>query len=181
MSVLDNEKRNNLRQDMINCQVNCSDSNDRRSEWRMIASVEGSQGCLYHPTIRNVETRQRHWVNEFNICFPNVDIEIRLGREMGTRGWWTSCLRGQILRDSPSKWPMISLGKWGREICGADFQRTQQTVLNNVLISWPSTCLDKTHYWAMIRESLSVFILGMFFCFWQEQVALNFLSCCQHL
>ena len=60
MSVPNNEKRNNLRQDMINCQVNCSDSNDRRSEWRMIASAEGSQGWLYHPTIRNVETRQRH-------------------------------------------------------------------------------------------------------------------------
>lgn len=59
MSVLDNEERDNQRQDMINCQVNCSDSNDKRSEWRMIASVKGNQGWLYHPTIRNVETRER--------------------------------------------------------------------------------------------------------------------------
>ena len=85
MSVLDNERRDNLRQDMINCQVNCSDSNDRRSERRMIASVEGSQGCWYHPTIRNVETRQRHWVNEFNICFPNGDIENKAGKGDGNQ------------------------------------------------------------------------------------------------
>lgn len=39
MSDLDSERRENLRQDMINCQVNCSDSNDERSEQRMIASV----------------------------------------------------------------------------------------------------------------------------------------------
>lgn len=124
--------------------------------------------------------RDIEWMSLISVSQMEI-LKIRLGREMGTRGWWTSCLRGRILRDSPSKWQMISLGKWGREICGADFQRIQLMILYNVLISWPSTCLEKTHYWAMIRESLSVLTLGMFFCFWKEQLALNFLSCCQHL
>lgn len=86
MLVLDNERSDNLRQDMINCEVNCSDSNDKRSERRMIASVQGNQGRLSHPTIRSVETRQGQQVNEFNICFSKGDIEKnKAGKEDGNQ------------------------------------------------------------------------------------------------
>jgi hypothetical protein len=47
MSFVDDKGRDNPRQSMINCQLNYSDSSDKRSEWRMIASVQGNQeGCI---------------------------------------------------------------------------------------------------------------------------------------
>lgn len=111
MSVLDSERGDNLRQDMINCQGNCSDSNDQRSEWRVIASVQGNQERLYHSTIRNVETRQGQQENKFNICFSKGDIENMSGKEDENQGGGPFGLEETILRNPPYKWQIILQGK----------------------------------------------------------------------
>lgn len=79
MPCVGNERSDNPKGDMINCQANYSDSHDKRSGWRLIASVQGNQGRHQHPTITTEDVRQGQGVKEFGIC-PSKRM-MQMGKE----------------------------------------------------------------------------------------------------